>query len=79
MTALQLQAEITNLLKDESDLSVLEAIRLLLKRNKDTAMDDDLTDEELAELDRRRAEYESGKGVSFTVEESLARLRDRKP
>lgn len=33
------------------------------------------TDEEIAELDRRRAEYLRGEGASYTVEESLQRLR----
>ncbi len=38
----------------------------------------DFTGEEIAELDRRRAEYLRGEGTSYTVEESLERLRSRK-
>lgn len=38
--------------------------------------DDDFTDEELAELDRRRERHLRGEGVSYTLEESMARLRE---
>ena len=41
-------------------------------------VDDDFTDEEIAELDRRRAEYMRGDGTSYSAEESLQRLRTGK-
>jgi len=39
------------------------------------AEDDDMTDEEYAELERRRADRLSGKATSITAEESIRRLR----
>ena len=71
MTALQLQAEIQKLLRKEKNLSVLEAIRMLLRREE--AQDDDLTDEEVAELDAQRADRISGK-VKFVSEEDSIRM-----
>ena len=71
MTALQLQAEIQKLLRKEKNLSVLEAIRILLRREE--AQDDDLTDEEVAELDAQRADRISGK-VKFVSEEDSIRM-----
>lgn len=41
-------------------------------------VDEDFTEEDLAELDRRRAEYLRGDGTSYTAEESLQRLRSGK-
>lgn len=78
MSAIDLQAEIVQMIKDESDTSVLEAIRTLLYRVQQGAVDDDFTDEDIAELDQRRAEYTRGEGTSYTVEESLERLRSKK-
>lgn len=40
-------------------------------------VDEDFTDEEIAELDRRRARHLSGEGKSYTAEESIRMLRDR--
>ena len=39
--------------------------------------EDDLTDEEGAELDKRRAEHLAGKGRSYSREESIRLLRAR--
>ncbi len=78
MSAIDLQAEIMQMIKDENDTSVLEAIRTLLYRVRQGQVDDDFTAEDIAELDRRRAEYMSGEGTSYTVEESLQRLRSGK-
>lgn len=74
MTALQLQAEIQQLLRKEKNISVLEAIRMLLRREE--PQEDDLTDEEVAELDERRARRLSGKGTGHSAEESIRRLRE---
>ncbi|MEO7079994.1 MAG: hypothetical protein ABIY71_00660 [Flavobacteriales bacterium] len=38
--------------------------------------DDDFTPEEIAELDRRRARHLRGEGTSYTLEESIQKLRD---
>ncbi|MBK7247320.1 MAG: hypothetical protein IPI05_06595 [Flavobacteriales bacterium] len=51
MTTLELRAEIKQLLSREKNTSVLEAIRMLLRRE-DAETDDDFTDEELAELEQ---------------------------
>lgn len=78
MSAIDLQTEIVRMIKDENDTSILEAIRTLLYRVRQGQVEDDFTDEEVAELDRRRAEYLSGEGTSYTAEESLQRLRSGK-
>ena len=74
MTALDLQTEIMQLLREERNTSVLEAIRTLLRRG-EVDGDEDFTEEELAELDKRRAAYLRGEGTSITAEESIQRLR----
>lgn len=74
MTAIELRAEIQQLLGQEENISVLEAIRILLRRGE--PMEDDLTDENIAELDQRRARHLRGEGRSYTMEESLAKLRN---
>lgn len=38
-------------------------------------VDDAFSPDELAELDRRRARHLRGEGISYTLEESIARLR----
>ena len=78
MSAIDLQTEIVRMIKDENDTSILEAIRTLLYRVRQGQVEDDFTDDEVAELDRRRAEYLRGEGTSYTAEESLQRLRSGK-
>ncbi|HQV39572.1 MAG: hypothetical protein IPO60_14865 [Flavobacteriales bacterium] len=75
MTTLELRAEIKQLLSREKNTSVLEAIRMLLRRE-DAETDDDFTDEELAELEQRRARYVSGESKPHTVEESMRLARE---
>ncbi|HMN04419.1 MAG TPA: hypothetical protein PKD45_01730 [Flavobacteriales bacterium] len=75
MSTIDLQTEIVQMIKDESDPSILEAIRTLLYRVRQGQVDDDFTAEDIAELDRRRAEYLRGEGTSYSAEESLQRLR----
>ncbi|MBK6410180.1 MAG: hypothetical protein IPF78_10835 [Flavobacteriales bacterium] len=75
MTTLELRAEIKQLLNREKNTSVLEAIRMLLRRE-DAETDDDFTDEELAELEQRRARYVSGESKPHTVEESMRLARE---
>lgn len=72
MTALQIRAEIQRLLYKENNLTVLEAIHLLLRREEYVA-DDELSDEEIAELNAQRADRISGK-VKFISEEEAIRL-----
>ena len=75
MSTSDLRTEIVQMIKEESDTSILEAIRTLLYRVRQGQVDDDFTAEDIAELDRRRAEYLRGEGTSYTAEESLQRLR----
>ena len=79
MSAIDLQTEIMEMIKAENDTRILEAIRTLLYSVRQGQLDDDFSAEDIAELDSRRAEYLSGEGTSYTVEESLQRLRSRKP
>lgn len=39
-------------------------------------LDEDFTAEEIAELDRRRARHMRGEGTSYTMEESILKLRN---
>lgn len=39
-------------------------------------VDEDFTAEEIAELDRRRARHLRGEGTSYTLEESITKLRN---
>ena len=71
MTALHIRAEIRQLLRKEKNVTVLEAIRMLLRREE--SREDDLTDEEVAELDAQRADRISGK-VKFVSEEGSIRM-----
>ncbi|MFZ1694914.1 MAG: hypothetical protein WAT74_17085 [Flavobacteriales bacterium] len=76
MSALDLRTEIMQMIKEESDTSILEAIRTLLFKLRQTEeADDDLTDEDIAELDRRRALRLSGESKGYSAEESIRMLR----
>ncbi len=75
MRALDLQTEIVQMIKDESDTSLLEAIRTLLHRVRQGQVDDDFSAEDIAELDRRRALRLSGESKGHTAEESIRMLR----
>lgn len=73
MTALHLQAEIQQLLRKEKNLTVLEAIRMLLRREEPQG--DDLTDEEVAELEGRFQDMVSGKVKPISEKESIRMIR----
>ncbi|MCC6839106.1 MAG: hypothetical protein IT230_03005 [Flavobacteriales bacterium] len=75
MNTLDLQTEIIQLLREERNTSILEAIRMLLRRE-EADMDEDFTPEELAELDAQRAEHLKGESKSYTAEESIRMIRD---
>ena len=76
MTAIDLRTEIVQMIKSERDTSILEAIRTLLYklRQADEAKED-LTDEEVAELDAQRADRISGKVKFISEEESIRMIR----
>lgn len=80
MTTLQLKKDLKSLIDLLDDTSVLEALHVLVRRNVlvTEEADDSFTAEDIAELDRRRDEYLRGEGTSYTVAESLEKLRSRK-
>ena len=75
MNTIDLQTEIIQLLREERNTSILEAIRMLLRRD-ESDTDEDYTPEELAELDAQRAEHLRGESKSYTAEESIRMIRD---
>jgi hypothetical protein len=75
MSTIDLQAEIMQMIKDESDTSILEAIRTLLYRVRQGQVDDDITDEEYAEFDEAIAKHERGEVKFHTEEESMRLIR----
>lgn len=76
MTAIDLQTEIVQLIKDERDTTILEAIRTLLyKLRQADEADDDLTDEEVAELEGRFQDMVSGKVKPISEKESIRMIR----
>ncbi|MBS1937092.1 MAG: hypothetical protein JSS84_04695 [Bacteroidetes bacterium] len=75
MSTIDLQTEIMQLLREERNTSILEAIRMLLRRE-EADTDEDFTAEELAELDAQRADHLSGKSRSYTEEESIRMIRE---
>lgn len=74
MTTIELRTEIMRLLREEENTSILEAIRLLLRREE--AEEDTYTEEDIAELDRRRVERLRGDVPAHGVEESLRLARE---
>lgn len=75
MTALELRAEILQLLDQEENLSVLEAIRMLLRREDPKSYMDGVTDAEYAQFNEAVARYEKeGKGF-LGEEEFFDRMR----
>lgn len=74
MTTIELRTEIMRLLREEENTSILEAIRLLLRREE--AEEDTYTEEDIAELDRRREERLRGDVPAHGVEESLRLARE---
>ena len=76
MTAIELRTEIVQMIKDEQDTSVLEAIRVLLYKLRGAeAVDDDLTDEEVAGFNEELAKRDRGEIKFHTEEESIRLIR----
>ncbi|HMZ50311.1 MAG TPA: hypothetical protein PLP28_15105, partial [Flavobacteriales bacterium] len=72
MTAIDLRAEILQLLQKEESTGLLERIRSLLKRQQDT---DQLNEEELAELREIERRQESGEDAYVSMEEAMRMAR----
>jgi hypothetical protein len=64
------------LIWDEAALQ--RVAKVIEKEAPEVDQEDDFTAEDIAELDKRRAEYLRGEGTSYTAEESLQRLRSGK-
>ncbi len=76
MTALHLQTEIKQLLRKERNISVLEAIRMLLRREEPQIEDgEELTDEEVAAFKEELAKRDRGEIKFHTEEESIRLIR----
>lgn len=77
MTTLQLKQDLKSLIDMLDDAKVLQAIHVLVQRNVQEAKkaEEDFTEEELAEFDRRHARYLSGESKGYTIEESMEMLR----
>jgi hypothetical protein len=73
MSAIDLRAEILQLLQKEESTSLLERIRSLLKRQ-GTA--DDITSEELAELREIERSQVSGEDEYVSMEEAMRMARE---
>jgi hypothetical protein len=72
MTAIDLRSEIVQMIKEEHDTSILEAIRILLYKLRGAeVVNDDLTDEEVAELESRFQDMVSGKVKPVGEKESI--------
>ncbi|MBK7249258.1 MAG: hypothetical protein IPI05_16555 [Flavobacteriales bacterium] len=75
MSTIDLQTEIVQMIKDENDTSILDAIRTLLYKLQQGHVDDDITDEECAEFDEAIAKHERGEVKFHTEEESMRLVR----
>lgn len=73
MIGLQIQEEIQQLLRKEKNITVLEAIRMLLRRKE--AQEDDLSDEEVAELEGCFQDIVSRKVKTIGEKESIRMIR----
>ena len=74
MSITDTRTTIIHLLQQEQDVSLLDAILKLLRREE--VPDEEFTAEELAELDAQRADHLMGKSRSYTAEESLRMIRE---
>lgn len=75
MTTADLRTEIMQMIEQEEDTNLLEAIRTLLRRVQYASADDDLTDQEVAELEERYQEIVSGKVKPLSAEEFFQKLK----
>jgi hypothetical protein len=74
MTTIELRTEIMRLLREEENTSILEAIRLLLRREEVEV--EDISDEEYTAFDEAIARHESGEEPFHTREESMRMIRE---
>jgi hypothetical protein len=74
MTTVELRSEIIALLQKEQNTSILEAIKLLLRRQEN---EEDLTDEDIAEFDDAISRHDRGEELFHSEEEALLMIRNK--
>lgn len=74
MSAIDLRAEIVQLLQQERNESILATIRSLLKRD-DNGADFDITDDELAELEEIDRRRKAGLDTYVSLDEAMRMIR----
>lgn len=75
MSAIDLRAEIVQLLQQERNESILATIRSLLKRDGQSG-DFDITDDELAELEEIDRRRKAGQDTYVSLDEAMRMIRD---
>lgn len=79
MNSAAIKLDMLERLASVKDDTIIKQMAALLKKTFPEVMtgdaDDDITDEELAELDRRRARRLSGESKGYTAGESIRMLR----
>lgn len=75
MSAIDLRAEIVQLLQQERNESILATIRSLLKRN-EKGEGFDITDDELAELEEIDRRRKAGLDTYVSLEEAMRMIRE---
>lgn len=76
MSPMELRTQIIQLVEKEQDEHVLEAIHTLLRKITET-YDEDISDEELFELEKLRDQRLKGEGRMYSMEEAMKLARDR--
>lgn len=75
MSAIDLRAEIVQLLQQERNESILATIRSLLKRDGQSG-DFDITDDELAELEEIDRRRKAGQDTYVSLDEAMRMIRE---
>ncbi len=76
MSPMELRTQIIQLVEKEQDEHVLAAIHTLLRKITEPN-DEDISDEELAELEKLRDQRLKGEGRIYSMEEAMKIARDR--
>ncbi len=71
-TKLELMQQLMSIMDEKT----LRKVASFFRKEAAVEEDEDFTAEEIAELDRRRARHLRGEGRSYTMEESIAKLRN---
>jgi hypothetical protein len=71
-----IKLELLERLASIQDENMIRQIVDLLKKSFPQAMEEDFTEEEIAELEAQRSDHLSGKTQSYTAEESIRMIRE---